>query len=223
MVFVSKNACILADLHGYAPTMKYLKIVTEKCDYLIIAGDITSADMGSSPEPVFNFLDSLNIPVIAVLGNSDRLEFLYDFQTLKNVKLLHFEIENIENVVIIGVSGVQPQDHGAFYYIPETQFYNGLKKLYEQAGKPDHFLLLSHAPPYGFADLLKNGEHVGSKGLQKFDEEFNPDIHICGHVHEAAGIYRHKSTTIINPGLQKPRSPVLKLKIPELVIENINP
>ncbi|MEM4071619.1 MAG: metallophosphoesterase [Thermoplasmata archaeon] len=80
---MSKTACIIADLHGYAPTMKYLKqIATGKCDYLIIAGDITSADMGNSAEPVFNFLDSLNIPVMAVLGNSGKLEFLYEFQTL---------------------------------------------------------------------------------------------------------------------------------------------
>ncbi|MEM4057933.1 MAG: hypothetical protein QXZ12_04285 [Thermoplasmata archaeon] len=69
--------------------------------------------------------------------------------------------------------------------------------------------------------MLKNREHAGSKGLLKFDSEFNPDVHICGHVHEAAGIYRYKNTIIINPGLQKPRSPVLTLQLPEFFIENI--
>ncbi|MGC8726221.1 MAG: metallophosphoesterase family protein, partial [Thermoplasmata archaeon] len=69
--------------------------------------------------------------------------------------------------------------------------------------------------------LKKNGEHAGSKGLHKFDEEFNPDVHICGHVHEAAGIYRYKNTTIINPGMQKPKYPVLTLQIPEMIIGNI--
>lgn len=47
--------------------------------------------------------------------------------------MLHFGIEKIENITIIGVSGMQPQNHGAFYYVSEAQFYHGLKKIYEQA------------------------------------------------------------------------------------------
>ncbi len=212
-----KTACIIADLHGHPKTMRFIELAVKRgCDYILIAGDITSADLGNSPSPVFSFLDSLGIPVIAVLGNSDRLEFLDDYAGLSNVKILHFSSEYIGDRLIIGVSGVQTQDHGSFYYLTDAQFYHGLKRVYEDRGKPEHFILLSHAPPYGYADEMRDGEHIGSRGLRRFDNEFAPDIHICGHVHEARGIYSNGKTTVINPGIQRPDQPVLTLNIPEM-------
>jgi len=217
-----KIACLVADLHGHMQTLRYLeRAIRGKCDYLLVAGDVTSADSGKPAEPVFSFLDSLGIPVIAVLGNSDRPEFLEEFSKLKNVNLLHFSGVKVEGVSVIGVSGVQPQEHGSFFSVPETILYRGLKKAYEDAGRPEKFILLSHAPPYGVADELRNGEHVGSKGLRRFDEEFNPRLHVCGHVHGAYGIYANKFTTVINPGILTFGHHLMAVQLPELILGTI--
>ena len=41
----------------------------------------------------------------------------------------------------------------------------------------------------------------GSSGVRKAIEEFKPDIHICGHIHETHGIEELIGTTkVINVG-----------------------
>ena len=209
-----KVACIVSDLHGHERTLKYIGNVSKgKCDYILVAGDITSADSGASPDPVFQYLNKIGIPIVAVLGNSDRLEFIEEYSNLENLRLLHFDWDIIDSIKIIGVSGIQRQNHGSNYFLTEAQFYHGLVKVYEDAGKPTDFILMSHAPPYGFGDITFDGEHIGSKGLRKFDEIYSPKIHICGHVHEDSGTFNLGKTLIINPGIQRPDQPILFLNL----------
>ena len=185
---------------------------------MLVAGDISSADTGIPPAPVFEFLDSLGMPVVAVLGNSDRLSFLDDFASLDNVRLLHFGHTRIGGMTVIGASGVQTQDHGAFYYLTESQFYRGLVRAYAEAGRPNHFILLTHAPPYGFADLVPDGKHVGSLGIRRFVDGYHPDIHVCGHIHEASGIYEAGATKVVNPGRITYGQPLAAIELPSLNI-----
>lgn len=223
MIIMGKKLCVIADLHGHSQTIRYLRNnVGQNCDYLLIAGDITEAYSDSLPLSVFDFLNSLGIPIIAVLGNSDRLEFLDEMSNYENIKILHFSFEYVEEIPIIGVSGIPPQLHGSNFFISEAKFYHGLKNVYDSLKRPDKFILLSHAPPFGFGDMARNGEHIGSRGLLKFDKEFKPKIHICGHVHEAKGIYELNGTLIINPGIQTPKKGLLKIILPDLTLENAN-
>jgi Icc-related predicted phosphoesterase len=63
-------------------------------------------------------------------------------------------------------------------------------------------ILLTHAPPFDTkADELPDGTHVGSQGVKKPIHEFQPDINICGHIHEACSIDKVGKTTIANPGM----------------------
>ena len=62
-------------------------------------------------------------------------------------------------------------------------------------------ILLTHAPPYDTkADTIESGAHVGSQGVKKPIHEFQPNINICGHVHEACSIDMVGNTTVANPG-----------------------
>ena len=49
--------------------------------------------------------------------------------------------------------------------------------------------------------MLPDGTHVGSQGVKKPIHEFQPDINICGHIHEACSIDKVGKTTIANPGM----------------------
>jgi uncharacterized protein len=62
-------------------------------------------------------------------------------------------------------------------------------------------ILVTHAPALnGGADRLPNGIGCGSKALADFLQVAKPVLHLCGHIHEARGIYEFGETRIVNPG-----------------------
>jgi Icc-related predicted phosphoesterase len=62
----------------------------------------------------------------------------------------------------------------------------------------DTNILITHGPPYGFGDLTADRQHVGCKDLLEFVELIAPQVHIFGHVHEAAGVCTNTRTTFVN-------------------------
>lgn len=58
-----------------------------------------------------------------------------------------------------------------------------------------------HAPPARTAcDRLSSGEHVGSDVIRAFVEREQPDMVLCGHIHEARATDRIGASQIVNPG-----------------------
>lgn len=58
-----------------------------------------------------------------------------------------------------------------------------------------------HAPPLGtVCDRLANGEHVGSAAIRAFVEREQPDVVLCGHIHEARGEDAIGRSKVVNPG-----------------------
>src|SRR5918994_838161 len=49
-------------------------------------------------------------------------------------------------------------------------------------------------------DRLPSGEHVGSPVIRAFIERAQPDLTLCGHIHEARGTDEIGKTQIVNPG-----------------------
>lgn len=48
--------------------------------------------------------------------------------------------------------------------------------------------------------VLRSGEHVGSAVLRAFIEREQPDLVLCGHIHESRGLDVIGRTQIVNPG-----------------------
>lgn len=61
----------------------------------------------------------------------------------------------------------------------------------------DTDVLITHTPPLGILDKVKN-RHLGCPSLLTRVEEIEPKFHVFGHVHESAGIEEHSNTTFIN-------------------------
>ena len=72
-------------------------------------------------------------------------------------------------------------------------------------------ILVTHAPPYNTdADLTSGGDHVGSSGILKSIHEYEPEINLCGHIHEAKSLSQIGNTTkVANPGMLKDNGAVL--------------
>ena len=61
-------------------------------------------------------------------------------------------------------------------------------------------VFLSHQPPRNTACDLARGRHVGSQAIRECIEEHQPDLVLCGHIHEAIGCDRIGNSLIVNPG-----------------------
>lgn len=59
-------------------------------------------------------------------------------------------------------------------------------------------ILITHGPPLGFGDKTVRGEAVGCADLLDRIRVVKPKLHVCGHIHEAAGVVRDGATLFVN-------------------------
>jgi Icc-related predicted phosphoesterase len=60
-------------------------------------------------------------------------------------------------------------------------------------------ILVSHSPPRGLLDRgTGHGGHFGMAALRKYINRFQPDMFICGHVHEGYGTVKEGRTLVAN-------------------------
>ncbi len=208
----------ISDVHGKKSEnlINYLK--KEDISLVLIAGDITDFSI-TDFEPlsfVKPFIDELvevaDVDVFAIPGNCDPAGICNAIKESgpdeKPAFCLHNQLIAYENVVIMGYGGSNPTPFNTPGEIDDDKIYLHVYELlaeYDYIGNDDVprvTILLTHAPPYDTkADTIESGDHVGSQGVKKPIHEFQPDINICGHVHEACSIDKVGKTTIANPGM----------------------
>ena len=91
----------------------------------------------------------------------------------------------------------------ARYYHRDEIVYEELARSYHNlsgAGAKTRIVVVVHQPPRGAQDTLYNGESSGSISLRRFVEDHQPDLLLCGHIHEAKGVDRLGKTQIVNTG-----------------------
>lgn len=59
-------------------------------------------------------------------------------------------------------------------------------------------VLVTHGPPRGVGDRTARDEEVGCDDLATRVREVEPALHVFGHIHEDAGLWRHGSTLYAN-------------------------
>ena len=59
-------------------------------------------------------------------------------------------------------------------------------------------ILITHGPAFGILDRTVKGDHVGCEDLLITLKKVHPRVHICGHIHEAYGIWVDNGITHIN-------------------------
>lgn len=202
-----------SDLHGYLPEI-------EPCDILILAGDIA---------PDFGWSVEANIPqqrdwfsvkfrpwlqrqpakhIIGIAGNHD-----FALQHTNIGRELPWEYLCDDAIVREGIVF-----HG-LPWVPHLRnwaFYGDKKQLYRSYGKiSEHTdVVISHGPPYGIGDQCgpKWGvdTHVGATQALSMLKRVDPKLYICGHIHEAFGVYQHFSTNVLNVSIKNDNYEVVR-------------
>ena len=195
----------ITDVHGKSnPNFdKYLD--ENDIDLVLIAGDITDFGPLDFAEEFISNIRSKNIDVISIYGNCDP-EGISEVIESPGSFCIHNKVVSYGNVVIFGFGGSNPTPFNTPNEFEDHLIYDSLRDLYEDYdfvhGESDSLkIFLTHAPPFDtLVDTLPDGGHAGSISLRNALEEFQPDINICGHIHEARNQDKINNTLIFNPG-----------------------
>ncbi len=192
----------VSDLHDHAEMLDSLKA---DVDLIACCGDLHN---GSGPDwarPVAVALAKLGPPVLIVPGNMDHRDVVPQVWKDAGLNVIHRASCKYEDCGFIGMGGMVPHNprrlgDPARYYHSNDDIYESLAKLYGGIKDSKWKVVLTHQPPRGARDVAFNGEITGSPGLRRFVEDFQPDLLLCGHIHEAQGMARIGNTRIVNVG-----------------------
>lgn len=186
----------LSDIHGDRSLVREMaeKGAKEKVDLVLLAGDLV--DEEKNPEGIVGPFKDKGLDVAVLPGNHEGLAeigFLVDKYGAKN---LHGYVLKKGDIGIFGCGYGDIFTH----QLTDEEFFNTLKKAHESLGDVKKKLMVTHVQPNKSIIGLHN-PGWGSSGVRKAVEELQPDLHLCGHIHETEGIEdKIGKTRIINVG-----------------------
>ncbi|MDD4162919.1 MAG: metallophosphoesterase [Methanothrix sp.] len=193
----------LADLHDRIEMLDRLKEID--ADLIAFCGDLHNAGSRETARPAAHALASLGPPVLIVPGNMDHRDFVPDLWREAGLRMLHRSSFCCADLGFLGMGGMVAKDprrlgDPARYYHRDDEVYEALAAVYQHTSEARIKIVVAHQPPWGAQDTLYNGESSGSVSLRRFVEEYQPDLLLCGHIHEARGECFIGSTRIVNVG-----------------------
>lgn len=202
----------LTDSEGYTPILD--KVLIEDLDFVIISGDISigAKSLGRFIASFQKIRDAIpmQIPIYYIPGNREYEPFAYEISGMpNNIFPIHnkkVKITGKDNMIVwlVGFGSALPGINNNFVK-SESEIYESLNLLFGSLNiekvSSDKVILVSHNPPYNTKlDQAHLSPNVGSKSLRSIIEDYQPDICVCGHIHESYGIQELGKTICVNPG-----------------------
>jgi uncharacterized protein len=186
----------LSDVHGDQHAMKEAaeRASQENVDLVIFAGDLADEETGSVEGLIGPFKEKgLDIGIMP--GNHDNMatmQFLID----------HYNVKNLHGYVLrkgdVGIFGCGYANIGP-HTLDEDDVLKTLKKGHDQIKDAKKKVMVTHCHPEG--SIFGLGAFPGSEAVKFALEQFQPDVHLCGHIHETAGIEEKiGKTRVVNVG-----------------------
>jgi len=149
-------------------------------DIVILTGDLTFMEMPAK-NIVGPFIKKKK-QVLLIPGNHESNETVNFLTELyPGTKNIHGDSFIKSNLGIFGAGGADIGIHE----ISDKEISNLLHKSHEKVKGLDKKLMVTHMHPQGTKSEFSGFE--GSKSIRKAIEEFQPDIAIFSHIHEASG------------------------------------
>tara|TARA_Y100000310_G_C20431667_1_gene691782 strand:+ start:178 stop:780 length:603 start_codon:yes stop_codon:yes gene_type:complete len=185
------------DFHGRKDLAQKLADQAEKedVDLVILNGDIVEEE---SPEGIIGPFIKKNKKVILIPGNHETIattDFLAQMYGATNLHGYYIKTKDI------GIFGCGGTPNMGLTPLTEQEMYETLKRGFNKVKDMKTKIMVTHVHP-SETQMEKFSEWVqGSQGLKKAIDKFQPEIVICGHVHEAEGIEEKLGkTTVLNVG-----------------------
>ena len=193
---MKKKTKILAvgDIHGDTGLVNRLaeKAKKENVDLVILAGDLTFAEQ-SLKNLVGPFVKAKK-QVLIIPGNHESIatvDFLAEmYPNTKNIHGYAFKKDNL------GIFGAGTADIG-INQISDSELFSLLKRGHEDVKDLQKQIMVTHMHPKGSRAEFSGFQ--GSRAIRKAVNEFQPDVLITAHIHEAAGLEEQMGKTkVIN-------------------------
>jgi Icc-related predicted phosphoesterase len=168
-------------------------------DVLLVGGDITTFGTPDAAEQAVELWRPLAPHLLAVAGNMDSPAI--DARLVELGVSLDGRGVVIEDVGFAGVSAAPLSPLHTPHELPDDEIGRQAERGLATIRDARVRILCPHAPPHDTAcDRLRSGEHVGSAALRRVVDREQPDVVLCGHIHESRAIDELGPTSILNPG-----------------------
>lgn len=184
----SKKFKILAagDIHGDTRLAQRLaeRAKKENVDLVILTGDLTFIEQ--STDNLIGPFVKVGKKVLLIPGNHETIataDFLT--QVYPDVKNLHGYAVKMGGIGIFGAGGA---NIGPFTRLKESELYDLLAQGFNKIKDSKFKIMVTHVHPSNTLIEKFTQFFQGSEGVERAIKKFKPDIALCSHVHEAAGI-----------------------------------
>jgi uncharacterized protein len=168
-------------------------------ELLIVGGDITTGGSADAAEGAIEDWRRLAPRLLALAGNMDSPEI--DTRLADLGVALDRRGFVIGDVGVFGVSAAPKSPLHTPYELSDEELERRIETGFAAVRGSAVTIFCPHAPPRRTAcDRLRSGEHVGSEVVRRFVERAQPDLVLCGHIHESRGTDRIGRSQIVNPG-----------------------
>jgi Icc-related predicted phosphoesterase len=183
-----------SDLHLDPVAALRLAEAAPDADLVIGAGDFCNARRGLPK--AMGMLARIEAPMVLVPGNCESAEELRAAAPGR-ATVLHGEEAEISGLRLFGLG----------YGVPVTPFGDWSCDLTEAEAEDllstceSADILVLHSPPKGIADVTSTGLSVGSTAIRDAIARIQPQLAVCGHIHDCWGQEgRIGATRIVNLG-----------------------
>lgn len=180
-----------SDLHGHIGAItRFTEILSSnEYDIGIISGDIMTynPDINKAELDIKNILHKSNKKIFFIMGNDDGI-LDHNWSNTEYLENPNLKKINYQEYNFVGYQYTNPYVGGPFEKSEKEQEkdIDLLKSLIDSKT-----IFITHGPQYGILDLTYDKKHVGSKALKRLLEERKPKLHLFGHIHQSAGIYKY--------------------------------
>ncbi len=184
---------LFSDIHTDHGAAHALVERAAEVDVVVGAGDFCA--MGRQLEATIDILRAIETPTVVVPGNAEPVEQLEAACAgWPAATVLHGAGATLEGVPFYGIGGGIPvTPFGAWSWDFSEDEARALLRAC-----PANAVLVSHAPPYGVADVSSRGEHLGSQAVRETIEEKALPLCVCGHIHGSWGTTQVLSNTPVH-------------------------
>lgn len=187
-----------ADVHSSLDRFSRILDAAGPIDVILLAGDLTNFGSARDAEAIVRMAGAEGARVLAVAGNCDSASIDAHLAEL-GVSLFRRGVA-VDGVGFVGLSAMPPWQR-TMYHFSEKELADALETGRRQLAGAERLVVLSHCPPHDTrVDRTMFGRHFGSTALRAFVERVEPELVVCGHIHEARGVDRLGRTTVVNCG-----------------------
>jgi hypothetical protein len=187
------------DIHGSYKNVESVLTNEPAFDAVVIGGDLTTHGTETEAREAINRFKEYAKPVFVVAGNMDLPAFDELYENL-GVSINARGIV-LNDVGFFGVAGSPFTPMHTPYEIAEDEMECRADAGWKDVQMARWKIFVPHAPPFGTKlDRTFLGKHVGSTSVREFVERCQPDVLICGHIHESRGTDLLGKTQMVNCG-----------------------